>query len=58
LAGIKLSGSLNKFGFTITNMIKINNIIINPNKSLNEKKGWKGILSILLLIPKGLFEPV
>lgn len=32
--------------------------IINPKMSLKEKKGWKGILSELLLIPNGLFEPV
>jgi hypothetical protein len=58
LAGVKLSGSPNKLG--LIKVRRINNIIIiiNPNKSFIEKYGWNGILSKLLLIPRGLFEPV
>jgi hypothetical protein len=58
LAGIKLSGSPNKYGFINVNIN--NNIIIsiNPVISLNEKYGWNGILSLFLLIPKGLLDPV
>lgn len=57
-AGMKLSGSPNKYGY---NNDKIVNVIIkniNPVMSLNEKYGWNGILSRLLLIPIGLLDPV
>jgi hypothetical protein len=39
---------------------KNKNIIIkiNPKISLKEKYGWNGILSLLLLIPSGLLDPV
>jgi len=30
----------------------------SPKISFHEKKGWKGILSKLLIIPIGLLEPV
>jgi len=58
LAGIKFSGSPNVQGKK--KQIIISNIIIikNPNKSFDEKYGWKEILSKFLLIPNGLFLPV
>jgi len=37
LAGIKLSGSPNILGFIKVNIVNIEIIKINPNKSLNEK---------------------
>lgn len=58
LAGVKLSGSDNINGsdkFNEINIIKINE---NPIKSLIEKYGWNGILSVFELIPVGLFDPV
>lgn len=58
LAGVKLSGSLNMYGYVRVNNINDIIIIINPERSLKEKNGWKGILSMFLLIPKGLLEPV
>lgn len=33
-------------------------MIRNPTISLNEKYGWNGILLVLLLIPRGLLDPV
>jgi hypothetical protein len=33
-------------------------MIMNPIISLDEKYGWNGILSLLLVRPKGLFDPV
>lgn len=32
--------------------------IMNPTTSLIEKQGWKGIISISLFSPIGLFDPV
>jgi len=57
-AGIKLSGSPNIYGLINESLIRLKIIIIKPTKSLNEKYGWNGILSIFLLIPRGLFDPV
>lgn len=57
-AGIKLSGSPNKYGLVKVKIVNKNNKIINPIKSLNTKNGWKGILSKFLFKPKGLFDPV
>lgn len=58
LAGIKLSGSPKRYGVCILKTIKKIKARIKPTRSLTEKYGWKGILSNLLLIPKGLFDPV
>jgi hypothetical protein len=58
LAGIKLSGSPRRLGENITTSIKKNNITKNPNISFVVKYGWKGILSVSLFNPKGLFDPV
>lgn len=58
LAGMKLSGSPSMYGLKRVIKIKVVNKIINPKISLNEKYGWNGILSMFLLIPNGLFDPV
>lgn len=57
-AGIKLSGSLSIYGLIKVNVINKSITIKNPKISLNEKNGWNGILSIFLLIPNGLLDPV
>jgi len=57
-AGIKLSGSLNIKGLYREINIRIIIIKKNPIKSLKEKNGWNGILSILLLTLNGLLDPV
>ena len=54
----KFSGSVNKFGNSVEIINKIKNINKNPTMSLEEKKGWKEILSVLELIPEGFEEPV
>lgn len=58
LAGLKFSGSPIKLG--LNSVISVNNIskIRNPTRSLIEKYGWNGILSLSLFTPKGLFDPV
>lgn len=56
-AGVKLSGSPSMYGFISDSITSINSMITNPTMSLNEKNGWKGILSILLFTPNGLFDP-
>jgi hypothetical protein len=58
LAGIKFSVSPKRYGFKSAREKSPHNIIANPNISLKEKYGWKGILSKFDLIPKGLFDPV
>jgi len=58
LAGIKFSGSDKQKGESKTMVIKITKTNINPRISFHEKKGWNKILSILLVSPRGLFEPV
>lgn len=57
LAGLKFSGSPIEKGAIkeIVERTQINRII--PNKSLDEKKGWNKILSLLGLIPVGEFDP-
>jgi len=47
-----------RYGFKSAREKSPHNIIANPNISLKEKYGWKGILSKFDLIPRGLFEPV
>jgi len=42
---MKFSVSPNKNGFIRASEIRAHKIITKPNKSLKEKKGWKGILS-------------
>jgi len=36
----------------------ISTINVAPNRSFIEKNGWKGILSLSLCVPSGLFDPV
>lgn len=57
-AGEKLSGSDSINGSEKFKVSRIVSIVENPIKSLIEKYGWNGILSMFLLIPIGLFEPV
>jgi hypothetical protein len=33
-------------------------VISAPKRSFIEKKGWNGILSLFLCVPRGLFDPV
>lgn len=58
LAGMKLSGSLRKYGSIRVSAVNIINAIINPNRSFTVKYGWNGILSVFLFNPNGLFDPV
>jgi hypothetical protein len=55
---MKLSGSPSKYGLISVNNVRAITIITNPTMSLNVKYGWNGILSMLELIPNGLFDPV
>lgn len=58
LAGIKFSGSFRAVGAKRAR-VRIPAIkSINPAISLVEKYAWKGVLSILLLSPVGLLDPV
>lgn len=55
---MKLLGSPNRNGLIKYNKISLNLIIKNPIESFHKKKGWNGSLSISLLVPKGLLDPV
>lgn len=58
LAGVKFSGSPSRFG---ENSASSRSKRINskkPRRSLYEKYGWNGTLSVLDVRPVGLFEPV
>ena len=53
-----MSGSLSIYGsFRVKNVSAIS-VIVNPKTSLVVKYGWKGILSVFLFNPNGLFDPV
>ena len=58
LAGIKFSTSPIRKG--LMRVMEINRVIKHtiPTKSLIEKNGWNGILSILEFTPRGLLDPV
>jgi hypothetical protein len=58
LAGMKFSTSPIRKGLIKVIIIKIKIRTIIPNTSLIEKKGWKGILSKLEFLPRGLLDPV
>jgi len=58
LAGIKFSTSPRINGSIIVIIARNEIIDIIPRRSLIEKKGWNGILSILEFTPRGLLEPV
>jgi len=57
-AGLKFSGSPIEYG--IRNEIAINTMkkIIAPKRSLDEKKGWKEILSVFGFSPIGELDPI
>jgi len=58
LAGVKLSGSLSIYGSFRAKNVRAIRVIVNPRTSLVVKYGWKGILSVFLFNPNGLFDPV
>lgn len=58
LAGIKFSGSRNRYGNHNVTAAKSIAIIENPNRSLIVWYGWNGTLDEFLLTPSGLLEPV
>jgi len=58
LAGIKFSVSPSAYGYRRAIVIRIHKMRVNPKRSLNEKYGWKGILSMFEFSPTGLLEPV
>jgi hypothetical protein len=57
-AGIKLSGSPNKYGSVRVSMDRQAIININPIISLKLKYGWNGILSWSPATPRGFLDPV
>lgn len=57
-AGVKFSGSPNRFGENSARDVRASSIAAKPSRSLYEKYGWKEILSASELIPAGLFDPV
>ena len=58
LAGVKLSGSLSIYGSFRVKNVRAIKMIVNPRISFVVKYGWKGILSVFLFNPNGLFDPV
>ena len=58
LGGVKLSGSLRIYGSFRVKTVRAIKVIMNPRISLVVKYGWKGILSVFLSNPNGLFDPV
>jgi len=58
LAGIKFSGSFSMLGESSTKAERKRSRTRNPTTSLEVKYQWKGTLSELELMPRGLFEPV
>jgi len=58
LAGVKLSGSLSIYGSFRVSTVNAMIMIANPKMSFTVKYGWNGILSVFLLRPNGLFDPV
>lgn len=57
-AGVKLSGSLSRYGSFRTTPVRIMMVMVNPRMSFTVKYGWNGILSVFLFNPSGLFDPV
>lgn len=57
LAGVKFSGSPRRLGENRAKLERGRSIRMKPRMSLREKYGWKGILSQLDEMPRGLFEP-
>jgi hypothetical protein len=57
-AGVKLSGSPRIYGSLRVTVDRTIIVIVNPTMSLAVKYGWKGILSVFLFSPSGLFDPV
>jgi len=57
-AGVKLSGSLRRYGSFKVNIVNIIMVNANPRTSFTVKYGWNGILSVFLFNPSGLFDPV
>lgn len=58
LAGMKFSGSPKSQGAWRQIYINTKKNTKNPNRSLTEKYGWKGLLSKFLSNPRGLDDPV
>jgi len=58
LAGMKLSGSPRRLGENSASEVRAISIAAKPRRSLYEKYGWNGILSVSEFSPRGLFEPV
>ena len=57
-AGVKLSGSLRKYGSFSISVVNIIMVTANPKMSFTVKYGWNGILSVFLFNPSGLLDPV
>lgn len=57
-AGVKLSGSPNRFGENRARAVRARRRAAKPSRSLYEKYGWKEILSASEFSPRGLLEPV
>lgn len=57
-AGMKLSGSPSMYGLYRVIIVIRARVRLNPSKSLNVKYGWNGILSMFLVVPRGLLDPV
>lgn len=58
LASLKFSGSPRINGDARHRIIRAVNATRAPSRSFVEKKGWNGILSWFLSVPRGLFDPV
>ena len=52
-AGVKLSGSLSKYGSFRASTVSIMMVTVNPKMSFTVKYGWNGILSVFLFSPSG-----
>jgi hypothetical protein len=57
-AGVKLSGSLRRYGSFRVSRVSTMMVNANPKMSFTVKYGWNGILSVFLFNPRGLFDPV
>lgn len=57
-AGIKLSGSPSTLGLNRASKINVISTAASPRRSLSEKYGWNGILSVPGSSPAGLLDPV
>ena len=58
LAKMKFSGSPSFQGNMATRNAKRKQTTSAPTRSFQEKKGWKGLLSKLELVPRGFLDPV